>query len=208
MKHKLKKLQTFLTKRKLDQLWINLSHTNPQCCVQSGINLSFCDHKVQVDHASQVFAKLKTCPDKFVATPVYEYCFEPENEQPHHVSALTIFKNSTHMQVNFFNPKGVSSHRKKMERVFLKKLGQKLYAKFKIPVKVHMYKSKNLQYQDSIGICQLLTFIYLWTFLQAPGFQKPHQQVQMMRQQYDNLTHQGLLKFWSEICHYLSACSL
>lgn len=201
----LRKAQYYLNEASLRSYWKKITQKNPNICVDDGISLDF-SNKIHKHELFDIVNKLTKCSSKnlMVATPFYQYNFEPENPTPHHVSAVTLEKYKGKYILSLFNPKGINSKRKAQEMTFLKILQRLIKYKLKTKVDVKVYDGKNLQSNDNIGLCQLFTLFYLNEYVNhKKNNVHPRDFVRQIEMKYGKYDREILLKFW---CKHFNKC--
>lgn len=199
----LKNAQTFLRENVLRSFWRRMTKSSPNICVDEGISIDF-SRPLSKRKLFEIVERLTKCAGRkmIVATPLYQYNFEPDNTNPHHVSAITLRQNgsgkNSFYTLNMFNPKGKDSLRKEQEKIFLTLLQKLLEVKLQAPVKIHQYLGQNLQRNDSIGLCQLYSLMYLYEFTKTPQNTDPEKFVRFIRTKNGSYDKKTLLKFWCD----------
>jgi hypothetical protein len=199
--NELKKAQKFLKEKVIRSFWKRLTHAHPHTCVNDGLALNY-NKPLSKLELFRIVDKLTKCSEKqlCVATPLYQYNYDPGNQHPHHISALTLKYNSRDgvYMLNMFNPKGKSSTRKKQEEIMLLLIARLLRVKLKRPVVIHRYMGPNLQQKDDIGLCQLYSLFYLFEYVQRPANIAPTDFIRYIKQRRGHFNEKTLLQFW---CH-------
>jgi len=220
MANELKKAQRTLTEETIRILWTKICHLHPEMCIQSGIRLDF-EFPITERTSYDITNKLLRCSNtgKIVATPIYGFNYDPPNENPHHVTALTLCYDSQRKRylLNYFNPKGRESTQREREIKLLASIGYHIQSRTNhVPVIIHYYDGKNLQKSDNIGLCQLYSLYYLLHFLhksyrmresrlyhtqlvETPCALTPSQLLQYIEQKNGPINQKQLEKFWLKL---------
>jgi hypothetical protein len=171
----------------------------PDICVHDGIRIDY-EKRFTAHTVQDVLTKLLKCSHtgKVVATPIYGYNYDPENVNPHHVTGMTLFYNprTKSYTFNYFNPKGARSVRKRREIRLLERIGGAIQKNTGNKVNIYYYNGSNLQEDDSIGLCQLYSLLYLFEFLGRPGAYSPSTFVQRIQNQRGSFNEKTLLAFY------------
>jgi hypothetical protein len=164
MNAELKYAQKNLTESVIRKFWKAMTLSYPSMCVSNGVSINYHKH-LDIHHFNQIVDQLTKCKSNFVATPLFQFEYEPKNTTPHHVSSLTLTKTPTYYVLSLFDPKGSGSMRKKEEELFMNVLSKGIERKMKKPVHVKIYTGTNLQRTDFIGLCQLFSLYYLYEYI-------------------------------------------
>jgi hypothetical protein len=158
------------------------------------------------------------CNNLHVATPLFQYCYDPKNETPHHATALTLTKLKGYFILTLFDPKGKGSLKIKEEKYIMEKLAEKIEKDYKTKVYINMYSGKNLQLDDDIGLCQLFSLRYLCEYIiQIKDGKKLHNNgdqwlvkitdsnniIKHIIEKDGGFNKKTLLKFWDTYFNYL-----
>lgn len=164
MNRELKKAQQFLTEQKIRQFWKAMTISFPKICPNEGINVDF-NKPITPSNVTHIVHILTKCSVEHVGAPIFGYNYEPDNPIPHHVSALTLTKLPKFYVLSYFNPKGKESVRTRKENALLSLLATALESKLSYKIVINNYRGPNLQSKDHIGLCQLFSLFFLYTYI-------------------------------------------
>ena len=197
----LKRAQNTLTESNIRGLWSTITRARPHMCVHDGIRLDFA-RPFSSACVDSILEKLLKCSHtgKTIATPIYGYNYEPDNVPPHHAMAITLFFNpkTQTFTLNMFNPKGKDSPRKKKEIRLMKAIGARIRNRTHLPVNVYYYNGPNIQENDTIGLCQLYSLLYLYEFIQRPNGKPPSKTLGSLQKHTGSIDPHTLLGFWNK----------
>ena len=197
----LKRIQNLLTESTIRGLWSSITRKHPEICLNNGIRLDF-SRRFSEKCIYGVMRQLLQCSHsgKTLVTPIYSYHYEPDNDPPHHMMALTLFyqKSKHRLILNLFNPKGRESPRKPKEIRFIRRLGQLIRDQTQTPVLVYYYNGPNIQKHDRIGLCQLYSLLYLYEFIRHPNAKGPSYTLKCLQKHIGKLDQKKLWHFWQK----------
>jgi hypothetical protein len=208
IKSELLKAQQNLTEFKIRTFWSSLSQRFPDLCVQDGVVFDYKQKNnnknmiKQIEHLATILMKCGSYGH--VATPLFQYCYEPNNDTPHHATSLTLTKNEEIYIITLFNPKGKDSLRINNEKKMLEMLCAYMEQKYNIKVTYYLYKGKNLQNEDTIGLCQLYSLRYLLEYIvqiqrkQIRNVSDPEYIIQMIQKKDHGFDELSLYRFWKK----------
>ena len=212
MKKELKHAQQTLTEDKIRRFWRAISLSFPELCVTDGLKVNY-NKDVTAKELHHMCAQLTRCKSLCVATPLFHYHYDPPNETPHHVTAITLTKLPHRYHLSLFDPKGRGSVRKSEEKLLMKKLAECIHEMAKVPVSIHIYEHTNLQLRDDIGLCQLFSLYYLYEYFKevsewtrtkkqlAKSYHlvNPRQMVEFIKKKRGGFDENNLLAFWTTL---------
>jgi hypothetical protein len=167
MNEELSHAQQSLTEEVIRKFWRVITFANPNICVTDGLVIDYHSHFQERDLQQIVHQLVKCSEISFVATPLFQYFYDPPNkETKHHCTALTLTKLPDQAVLSFFDPKGTGTLRPFEQAQFLKLLSVRLSAALHKPVAVKVFSGENLQKNDDIGLCQLFSLLYLYEYVQ------------------------------------------
>lgn len=194
----LRRVQRSLTEPAMRKFWTKMTSAHPNICVNNGITLQF-DKNFTEAVITDVMRQMLRCSStgKVLATPVYGYNYDPENELPNHVTAISLFYDpaAKRYNLNYFNAKGAQSVRKRKEMCLIRSIGKKIEEETKKPVDIYYFNGKNLQENDDIGLCQLYSMYYLKEFIKNPHSGGPSVFVRNIINEYGAFNEKPLLEF-------------
>lgn len=166
MNDELTKARNSLTESAIRTFWKSLTQSFPNVCINDGINVNYDGTNEEMEKSIERMSKeLSRCKYQNVATPLFQYNYEPDNSTPHHVSAVTLTKLPNYCVLSLFDPKGKGSKRKKEEKDMMKAISKKITTLLGLPVRIKIYNGVNLQAKDYIGLCQLFSLYYLYQYI-------------------------------------------
>lgn len=204
MSTELKKAQKNLTEGVIRRFWRAMTLSYPSMCVNNGISINYHKH-MDIHHVQQMVQQLTKCKNANVATPLFQYEYDPGNATPHHLSAITLTKFPTHYVLSLFDPKGKGSLRPKEEDLLMKILAKSIERQTKKKVNIQIYNGENLQKNDYIGLCQLFSLYYLYEYIIEITKTKsqtmdtlidPNKMVQHIKTKRGHFNEKTLLHFW------------
>ena len=202
MQKELKTAQSSLTEGKIRDFWQKMTQKHQDMCVNGGIRIDF-DRNFTQAIFDDILEQLLKCAHSglVVATPLFEYNYDPDNSIPHHVASLTLFydRNNSNIILNYFNPKGKSSPRLQKEKRLMTALGQMIKQRTGKPVFTYMFYGKNMQIDDNIGLCQLYSLYYLYNFIKNPQPQSPSYFIRSIELQDGTFNEKQLYDFTRNI---------
>ena len=164
MNNELFEAQQSLNEYVIRVFWKQITESFPSLCINDGISIDY--KNITLKDLEKMVSSLSKCSDSYhVATPLFEYNFEPLNKMPHHISAIVITKTSQVYYLSFFNPKGKTSFRKEEEEKIITRIAYEIEKKTHRKVVVTIYNGDNLQMYDKIGLCQLYSLFYLYEYM-------------------------------------------
>lgn len=194
-----KRIQNLLTESTIRGLWSSITRKHPEICLNDGIRLDF-NRRFSEKCIYNVMRQLLQCSHsgKTVVTPIYSYHYEPDNDPPNHMMALTLFYDQPRRRLimNLFNPKGRESPRKPKEVRFMRRLGHMIRHQTHIPLCVYYYNGPNIQKNDTIGLCQLYSLLYLYEFIRHPNAKGPSYTLKCLQKHIGKIDRDKLWKFW------------
>jgi hypothetical protein len=205
MNSELKRAQKTLTEQKIRKFWTAMTLSFPTMCVQNGVQI---DYKKPIDQnmINHMATQLIKCSSKNVATPLFQYNYDPPNSTPHHVSALTLTQLPGEIILSLFDPKGKGMIRKREELSLVLLLAKTLERDLRKKVTLKVYNGYNLQQRDSIGLCQLFSLYYLYEYMVGMTnkksihnihvFTDPNKFVQYIRHTKGHFNEENLFTFW------------
>lgn len=212
MNKELLEAQQSLTEYVIRVFWKQITESFPSLCINDGISLDY--KNITSKDLEKMVSSLSKCSDSHhVATPLFEYNFEPLNEMPHHLSAIVITKTPQVYYLSFFNPKGKRSFRKEEEKKIITNVAFEIEKRTHRKVMVTIYDGDNLQIHDKIGLCQLYSLFYLYEYmLLITGTEtisdktpliNPHAMVQYIIQKRGSFDEKILYVFWKTVLQLL-----
>ena len=214
----LKHAQCVLTEDEIRKFWTAMTRSFPEICVNNGLVIDY-NKDIYLRHINDMGLKLTKCHHLHVATPLFQYYYDPKNETPHHATALMLTKLKKNYILTFFDPKGWGSLKKKEEKYLLDKLAKIIEKNYKIKVDIKIYNGKNLQVNDNVGLCQLFSLRFLCEYIQQIQQSKklsginreqwlientdPDQIIKNIIKKDGKFNEKSLFKFWNTYFNYL-----